>query len=162
MQAAWEGAPDATTRWRQLRELFAGAIEQAAAAKLPPETRTALEVFIPAVVIFYTYPRLCVTIFKDSWVKAPFSVNLTSGRIRVPIDPATVDDFNPDKVPLVKLLTGRGGAATGTGTAALAPYLDYFQRFVDGCTGAVHRTDDAAGTAHPDAPELASAARVDE
>jgi len=152
MQAAWEGAPDAATRWRQLREAVDNAIAQADAAKLPPETRMALEVFIPAVVITYTYPRLDVKMSEClyGWQKAPFSVHLVTGRIRVPIDPATVDDFVLDRVPLVRSL------AASRDTAALAPYLDTFQRFVDGCCTAAAR---GADTAHPDdAAELASAA----
>jgi len=140
VQEAWERAPDAATRWQQLRKAIGDALEQA--AKLPPKTRAALQSFIPAVVFTYTYPRVAMPAAPSLsfWVRTPFSVHPDTRRVRVPLVPATVDGLNPDELlPTVATL------ASSIGAAVLAPFIEIFDRFVDGCVrhraGAVARLE---------------------
>lgn len=55
------------------------------------------------VVIQYTYPRLDaeVTKHRNHLLKAPFCVHPSTGRVCVPVDPRTVDEFDPSKVPTI-------------------------------------------------------------
>jgi len=137
-------APDAVTRWRQLRDAIDAAIQQADAVKLPPETRATLQKFIAAVVVTYTYPRALALRGMFQMVRAPFTVHYETGRICVPIDPTTMDTVDVDRLPKVQSLVD--------GTATLDPYLDYFKRFVDGCCARAAAADSAAPITVPPPP----------
>lgn len=54
----------------------------------------------------YTYPRLDAEVSKhrNHLLKAPFCVHPKTGRICVPVDPDTVDSFDPATVPTVAQL----------------------------------------------------------
>lgn len=96
------------------------------------------------IILEYTYPRLDAEVSKhlNHLLKSPFCVHPATGRICVPVDPQSVDDFDPLKVPIVTTLlaqvdTWKGDAEmTGTGKklqdwekTGLKPYVDYFRRF---------------------------------
>eukprot|EP01067_Filipodium_phascolosomae_P002402 Filipodium_phascolosomae@DN2387_c0_g1_i2.p1 len=109
------------------------------------------------VVLLYTYPRLDINVSKsmNHLLKAPFCVHPKSGRVCIPVMFTGYDDpgllnFNPEKVPTLASLVEeleRGGvgpnaakdiSATGGGAGgvacmdtSLAPYLLYFQKFVE-------------------------------
>ena len=58
------------------------------------------------IVLQYTYPRIDAEVSKhrNHLLKAPFCVHPKTGRVCVPVDPATVDKFDPAEVPTVRQL----------------------------------------------------------
>jgi DNA primase small subunit len=55
------------------------------------------------IILQYTYPRIDVEVSKhrNHLLKAPFCVHPKTGRICVPLDPASIDAFDPELVPTV-------------------------------------------------------------
>lgn len=53
------------------------------------------------IILQYTYPRIDAEVSKhrNHLLKAPFCVHPKTGRVCVPIDPAKVDEFDPEGVP---------------------------------------------------------------
>ncbi|KAB8346314.1 hypothetical protein FH972_023358 [Carpinus fangiana] len=102
------------------------------------------------IVLEYTYPRLDAAVSKhlNHLLKSPFCVHPGTGRVCVPIDPSTVDDFDPLDVPTVTELLGQvdqyfkdAGEEEAADAAArrapdwektrLKPYVEYFRGFVN-------------------------------
>ncbi|EPQ52341.1 prim-pol domain-containing protein [Gloeophyllum trabeum ATCC 11539] len=68
--------------------------------------RLAMKAAMEDIILQYTYPRLDAEVSKhrNHLLKAPFCVHPKTGRICVPIDPARIDDFDPEQVPTVRQL----------------------------------------------------------
>ena len=68
----------------------------------------------------YTYPRLDAEVSKhrNHLLKAPFCIHPKTGRVCVPVDPRTVDKFDPARVPTVQQLLRELDAASAPPTAA--------------------------------------------
>ena len=62
-----------------------------------------LKAALEDVILQYTYPRLDAEVSKhrNHLLKAPFCIHPKTGRVCVPVDPETIDDFNPETVPTV-------------------------------------------------------------
>ncbi|KAM4057927.1 DNA primase small subunit [Hirsutella rhossiliensis] len=99
------------------------------------------------IVLEYTYPRLDIEVSKklNHLLKSPFVVHPGTGRVCVPIDTRTLEDFDPLGVPTVQGLLAEidawkddeGGADKGRGVAdwektSLKPYVEYFRVFAAG------------------------------
>lgn len=97
------------------------------------------------IVLEYTYPRLDAEVSKhlNHLLKSPFCVHPATGRICVPVDPRTVDEFDPLDVPTVTELLSQIdhwegdeiSSATGKKIqdwekTRLKPYVEYFRSFV--------------------------------
>ncbi|KAG8760585.1 hypothetical protein FRC14_002587 [Serendipita sp. 396] len=65
------------------------------------------------IILQYTYPRLDAEVSKrrNHLLKAPFCIHPGTGRVCVPVDPAKVDEFEPEKVPSVEQLLNELDAA---------------------------------------------------
>jgi len=66
------------------------------------------------IILQYTYPRIDAEVSKhrNHLLKAPFCVHPKTGRICVPVDPETIDEFDPELVPTVGQLLRELDAAT--------------------------------------------------
>lgn len=107
------------------------------------------------IVLEHTYPRLDVVVTQQlsHLLKSPFVVHPGTGRICVPIDTRTLDDFDPFNVPTLQGLVheidawAETAAAAATGEdkdknssqvkqpqdwekTSLKPYIEYFRSFV--------------------------------
>ncbi|PIL23143.1 hypothetical protein GSI_14452 [Ganoderma sinense ZZ0214-1] len=102
------------------------------------------------IIIQYTYPRLDAEVSKrrNHLLKAPFCIHPKTGRVCVPVDPRTIDSFDPEKVPTVQQLLREldkiaPSATAGEGAAvvehhsdwertSLKPYVDMLDKHVMG------------------------------
>ena len=81
---------------------------------------------IEDIVLQYTYPRIDAEVSKhrNHLLKAPFCVHPKTGRICVPIDPETIDEFDPQLVPtvgqLLRELDAAAPESTGEGHSGLS------------------------------------------
>ena len=68
--------------------------------------QAAVDAAFQDVILQYTYPRLDAEVSKhrNHLLKAPFCIHPKTGRVCVPVDPATVDKFDPAEVPTVRQL----------------------------------------------------------
>eukprot|EP00605_Chrysophyceae_sp_TOSAG23-4_P001789 GSChrysophyteH1.ASY1.ANO1.1978.1 assembled CDS len=94
----------------------------------------------------YTYPRLDANVSKmqNHLLKSPFCVHPKTGRVCIPIDPATAESFNPFTVPTVRSLCeqideydaknpSKAGITSDINKTDMRQAIDVFNRsFMDG------------------------------
>ncbi|KAL6302689.1 prim-pol domain-containing protein [Sparassis latifolia] len=96
------------------------------------------------IILQYTYPRLDAEVSKhrNHLLKAPFCVHPKTGRVCVPVDPDSIYNFQPERVPtvgqLLRELDELAPNAAGDGgerhadweKTSLKPYVDMLDRHV--------------------------------
>ncbi|KAJ7039207.1 hypothetical protein C8F04DRAFT_1087506 [Mycena alexandri] len=103
--------------------------------------RTALTAAMEDIILQYTYPRLDENVSKkrNHLLKAPFCVHPKTGRICVPVDPARIEEFDPEAVPTVTQLLDELDSEAGAGAessehhsdwerTSLKPYVDMLDK----------------------------------
>ena len=85
----------------------------------------------------YTYPRLDAEVSKhrNHLLKAPFCIHPKTGRVCVPVDPRTVDKFDPARVPTVQQLLRELDSASASAPATTAESAE------GGAQGGEHHAD---------------------
>lgn len=83
---------------------------------------------LPSIVFTYLYPRLDINVSKQTnhLLKSPFCVHPKTGRVCVPIDPYTCEEFDPFKVPTLVELNEELNAADGT-KSSMTKFIEYFE-----------------------------------
>lgn len=118
--------PAATSRdiWHQLEKLHEQRLSRAASFK----EKSQAKVMLKEVVMQYSCPRLDVNVSKqmNHLLKSPFVVHPKTGRVCVPINVATVDDFDPAKVPTVGRLVDELTRSNDAKNTSLKEYTHYF------------------------------------
>lgn len=112
--------------WRRLEKMA----NERKSGDLSSKQRLEAKVLLKDVTIQFTYPRLDINVSKqmNHLLKSPFVVHPKTGRVCVPIDPDSVNGFDPAQVPtigkLVEELQANDGDVSQT---SLKPYLHYFE-----------------------------------
>jgi DNA primase small subunit len=121
--------PTATSHdiWLKLEKLQEAREERAAGDFNYKEKRQA-KVLLKEVVLQYSCPRLDVNVSKqmNHLLKSPFVIHPKTGRVCVPIDVATVDSFDPAKVPTVGRLVEELTRSPDARNTSLKEYTHYF------------------------------------
>ncbi|KAH6914182.1 DNA primase catalytic subunit [Coprinopsis sp. MPI-PUGE-AT-0042] len=104
LRQKWEADPGRSSdlKWQDLKK------EVSTETKQGSPQRTLMKHAMEDIILHYTYPRIDAEVSKhrNHLLKAPFCVHPKTGRVCVPIDPARVEAFEPEKVPTIgQLLT---------------------------------------------------------
>lgn len=87
--------------------------------RLPLNSQSVLSAAWHDIQIYYTYPRLDAEVSKhrNHLLKAPFCVHPKTGRVCVPVNPETIEDFDPEEVPTVAQLLHELDSLSAAATA---------------------------------------------
>jgi DNA primase small subunit len=143
LKKKWDSSPDrpSTSKWNDIDSLASAG----ASSTLDPK---ALKEAKQDIVLEYTYPRLDTEVSKklNHLLKSPFCVHPGTGRVCVPIDTRTLEEFDPFSVPTVSELLDQIDSwdeehktegepekkLADWEKTALKPYVDFFRAFVSG------------------------------
>ncbi|CCO30735.1 DNA primase small subunit [Rhizoctonia solani AG-1 IB] len=95
LQMSWDGREiPSEAKWKELRSAISGMKEN---------RKALMKAVIEDIVFQYSYPRIDTEVSKhrNHLLKAPFCVHPGTGRVCVPVDPAHVDEFDPEAVPTI-------------------------------------------------------------
>lgn len=136
LQKRWAASPErsSASKWADIDELAASGVS----ASLDPR---ALKEAKQDIVLEYTYPRLDAEVSKklNHLLKSPFCVHPATGRICVPVDVRSLDEFDPEEVPTLVGCLDEIDRWEGPEEArkvsdwektSLKPYVEYFKGFV--------------------------------
>merc|ERR1712151_1017005 len=121
-----ERHPEATSLdiWGMLEKV---ALEREQKAKTYRQKSDA-KLMLKEIILQYSYPRLDINVSKqmNHLLKAPFVVHPKTGRVCVPIDPDSVDSFDPENVPTIGRLVDELNTHNDPLNTSLKPYAHWF------------------------------------
>ncbi|KAL4244430.1 DNA primase small subunit [Abortiporus biennis] len=145
----WERDPDRSSedKWDDLKA-------QVKTLSKGSTQRNLLMTAIEDIILQYTYPRLDAEVSKhrNHLLKAPFCIHPKTGRVCVPVNPTTIDQFNPEEVPTVgQLLRELDKVAAGAPDentehhsdwekTSLKPYVELLDKHVSSLMEEVRRS----------------------
>ncbi|VDC01980.1 unnamed protein product [Peniophora sp. CBMAI 1063] len=123
-------------KWAELQAVISRTTEKGTVE------RAQMKALLEDIILQYTYPRIDAEVSKkrNHLLKAPFVVHPKTGRVCVPVDPAHVDEFNPETVPTVAQLLSELEANHAEGSeeqddwerTSLKPYVQFLDAHVKG------------------------------
>lgn len=135
LETKWTAAPSAShEKWDDFKK-------QIKTYKKGTPQRAALTAAMEDIILQYTYPRLDENVSKkrNHLLKAPFCVHPKTGRVCVPVDPARIDEFDPEAVPTVAQLLAELDAVAESAEhhsdwerTSLKPYVEMLERHNQG------------------------------
>ncbi|KAI2467359.1 prim-pol domain-containing protein [Annulohypoxylon bovei var. microspora] len=140
LRRKWDSSPGraSTSKWADIDALAKSGASKNLDARALLEAKQ-------DVVLEYTYPRLDIEVSKklNHLLKSPFVVHPGTGRVCVPIDTRSLEDFDPLTVPTVQELLrdiddwtpeegeeAKAKALQDWEKTGLKPYVEYFRSFV--------------------------------
>ncbi|CDO71109.1 hypothetical protein BN946_scf184844.g113 [Trametes cinnabarina] len=144
LREQWAESPGRSSedKWQDLEDEIAEKPSKGKGANFFQAAMTAAK---EDIVLQYTYPRLDAEVSKhrNHLLKAPFCVHPKTGRVCVPVDPRTIDKFDPEEVPtvtqLLRELDSHAHAENGTAEhhsdwerTSLKPYVEMLDKHVMG------------------------------
>ncbi|KAJ7690633.1 prim-pol domain-containing protein [Mycena rosella] len=131
LQSKWSGTSSSSQeKWKDLKT-------QIKSYKKGTPQRAALAAAMEDIILQYTYPRLDENVSKkrNHLLKAPFCVHPKTGRVCVPVDPARIEEFDPETVPTVTQLLKELDAVAESAEhhsdwerTSLKPYVDMLDK----------------------------------
>jgi DNA primase small subunit len=122
-----EQNPDSssTDRWKQIAAFESERMRTQGFTQAARERRNLMK----EIVLQHSYPRLDINVSKqmNHLLKAPFCVHPKTGRVCVPIDPATAHKFDPAKVPTVGQLVSELNQHGDAKQTSLREYIHFFE-----------------------------------
>lgn len=138
-------------RWKLLKRRFDANYRQKIKAEgknIPEEPPTNVRNFLKQFVLQHGHPRLDINVSTGTnhLLKSPFCIHPKTGKVAVPLNPKTVEKFDPLEVPTISKLMeemqkvviatsedSKENVNSGTfvNHSSLKPYIELFDVFVN-------------------------------